>query len=86
MASKAPATAAPLPESRPSSQAGGGNIFSRFFRFCRESSSELKKVEWPGQNQVIQGTVVVIVACIIVGFYLWINDQVWKEFVSKVLL
>ena len=40
----------------------------------------------PGQNQVIQGTVVVLVACVIVGVYLWLNDQLWKEFVQKVLL
>ena len=25
---------------------------------------ELRKVEWPGQNQVVQGTVVVIIACV----------------------
>ncbi len=64
----------------------GGNPISNFFRFVRESISELKKVEWPGQNQVIQGTVVVIVACIIVGTYLYINDQIWSEVVKKVLL
>ena len=54
--------------------------------FIAESAAELKKVEWPNQNQVIQGTVVVIVACIIVGVYLWLNDQLWKEVVQKVLL
>jgi preprotein translocase subunit SecE len=54
--------------------------------FIQESWAELKKVEWPGQNQVIQGTVVVLVACLIVGVYLWLNDQLWKEFVQKVLL
>jgi preprotein translocase subunit SecE len=57
-----------------------------FFGFIGESIAELKKVEWPGQNQVIQGTVVVLVACIIVGAYLWLNDQLWKEVVQKVLL
>ena len=54
--------------------------------FIHESWAELKKVEWPGQNQVIQGTVVVLVACTIVGAYLWLNDQLWKEVVQKVLL
>jgi preprotein translocase subunit SecE len=54
--------------------------------FIQESWAELKKVEWPSQNQVIQGTVVVIVACVIVGLYLWLNDQLWKEVVQKVLL
>jgi preprotein translocase SecE subunit len=54
--------------------------------FVAESWAELKKVEWPGQNQVIQGTVVVLIACLVVGTFLYVNDQVWKYVVSKVLL
>ena len=54
--------------------------------FIAESWAELKKVEWPGQNQVIQGTVVVLIACLVVGTYLYLNDQVWKYVVSKILL
>jgi preprotein translocase subunit SecE len=54
--------------------------------FFAESWAELKKVEWPGQSQVIQGTVVVLVACLVVGTYLYINDQIWKQVVSKLLL
>jgi preprotein translocase subunit SecE len=54
--------------------------------FFAESWAELKKVEWPNQSQVIQGTVVVLVACLVVGTYLYINDQVWKQVVSKLLL
>ncbi|MBV8079553.1 MAG: preprotein translocase subunit SecE [Actinobacteria bacterium] len=54
--------------------------------FAQESWAELQKVEWPSQNQVVQGTVVVLVACIIVGVYLYANDQLWKEVVQKVLI
>jgi preprotein translocase SecE subunit len=54
--------------------------------FIAESWAELKKVEWPGQSQVIQGTVVVVVACVVVGAFLYVNDTVWKYVVSKVLL
>ncbi len=54
--------------------------------FLVESYGELKKVEWPGQNQVIQGTVVVLIACLVVGVYLYVNDIVWKHVVSKVFL
>jgi preprotein translocase SecE subunit len=54
--------------------------------FVQESWAELKKVEWPNQNQVIQGTVVVLVACVVVGTYLYLNDQVWKQVVSKLFL
>ena len=54
--------------------------------FVAESWAELKKVEWPGQNQVIQGTAVVLIACVIVGIFLYANDQLWKEVVQKVFL
>ena len=54
--------------------------------FVGESWAELKKVEWPRQNQLIQGVVVVLVACIVVGVYLYANDLVWKRFVQDVLL
>jgi preprotein translocase subunit SecE len=72
----------PDPAARPATQrrwGGGGN-------FIRESVGELRKVEWPGQSQVIQGTVVVIIACVIIGSYLYFADQVFNKLVSKVLL
>ena len=55
-------------------------------RFVKESWAELKKVEWPSRAQVVQGTIVVIIACVIVGTYLYAADQVFKPFVRTVLL
>ena len=55
-------------------------------RFLGESVGELKKVEWPGQNQVVQGTVVVIIACVIVGTYLFVADEVFRRLVQNVFL
>jgi preprotein translocase SecE subunit len=69
------------PAAHPAEERSGGR-----FRFVQESWAELKKVEWPGQNQVIQGTVVVLVACVVVGTYLYLNDIVWKHVVSKLFL
>jgi preprotein translocase subunit SecE len=54
-------------------------------RFVQESWAELKKVEWPNQNQVIQGTVVVLIACLVVGAYLYFNDIIWKHVVAKII-
>ncbi len=71
---------------RPQPQRSAQPEERRRSNFFAESLAELKKVEWPNQNQVIQGTVVVLVACIVVGTYLYINDTVWKHVVSKVLL
>ncbi len=55
-------------------------------RFVKESWGELQKVEWPSRAQVIQGTIVVLIACIIVGAYLYGVDQLLKPFVRVVLL
>jgi preprotein translocase subunit SecE len=59
---------------------GGGR------RFIEESWGELRKVEWPGQRQVMQGTVVVLIACAIVGAYLWVADLALERLVENVLL
>jgi preprotein translocase SecE subunit len=74
---------APKPQPQPQ---GPGPEERHRSNFIAESWAELKKVEWPTQNQVLQGTVVVLVACIVVGTYLYLNDQVWKQVVSKLLL
>jgi preprotein translocase subunit SecE len=55
-------------------------------RFLQESVAELKKVEWPSQQQVISGTAVVLIACLIVGVYLYGNDQLWSYVVKHILL
>ncbi|SRR6266511_1596085 len=54
-------------------------------RFISESWGELKKVEWPGQSQVIQGTVVVLIACLIVGTYLFAADQAFRPLVRTII-
>jgi len=54
--------------------------------FVGESWAELKKVEWPTQNQLIQGVVVVLIACVIVGVFLYAADLVFKRLVQNVLL
>ena len=68
---------APVAESRVDIPRGG---------FVRESVAELKKVEWPNRPQVLTGTLVVIIACAIVGAYLWVADQAFSRLVERVLL
>ncbi len=57
-----------------------------FIRFVQEAIGELRKVEWPNQQAVVSGTAVVLVACVIVGAFLWVNDELWKYVVQHVLL
>jgi preprotein translocase subunit SecE len=77
-AAAAPREAHRAPEAPSVSQPRGG--------FIRESYAELKKVEWPSRPQVMTGTIVVIVAVAIVGIYLWLLDQGFKNLVEKVLI
>ena len=55
-------------------------------KFVRESWGELKKVEWPNQRQVMTGTIVVLIACAIVGAYLYVADLLFEPLVQEVFL
>src|SRR5687768_2862887 len=54
--------------------------------FIAECWGELKKVDWPNQRQVMTGTIAVIIACAIVGAYLYGADLALRPFVERVLL
>jgi preprotein translocase SecE subunit len=71
----------PRPETEERRAPGSGPV-----HFVQESWGELKKVEWPSQRGVVSGTVVVIVACIVVGTFLYLNDAIWKYVVQHILL
>ncbi len=53
--------------------------------FFREVVSELKKVTWPGRQEVINTTVVVIVTTVFFGFYLYGIDLVLTQIQLKIL-
>ena len=75
-----PAVDAPRPaEAAPAERRRRGS-------FVRESYGELRKVEWPHRQQVLTGTIAVIIACAIVGAYLWVADLAFKNLVERVLL
>jgi preprotein translocase subunit SecE len=74
------------PGMQPASTQTGRREPRRRGRFVKEAWGELQKVEWPNRGQVVQGTIVVIIACVIVVTYLYAADQVFKPFVRTVLL
>jgi preprotein translocase subunit SecE len=59
---------------------GGGR------QFISESVAELRKVEWPGQRQLLSATVVVLIAIAVVGLFLWVSDEAFSRLVRDVLL
>src|SRR6185436_8454141 len=78
-AARPPADAKPASDGHPASRRRGG-------RFVSESWAELQKVDWPGQQQLIQGTVVVLIACLVTGVYLFAADELFRRLVQHVLL
>jgi preprotein translocase SecE subunit len=53
--------------------------------FFSEVKSELKKVTWPGRDEVRVTTIVVIVTTIFFGFYLYGLDLVFSRAASLIL-
>jgi preprotein translocase SecE subunit len=74
------------PSQQPVKQQTGRKAEHPRGQFVRESYAELRKVDWPSRRQTFQGVVVVIIACTIVGFYLWGLDQIIRPLVDRVLL
>ena len=54
-------------------------------QFLREVRVELKKVTWPGRNEIIGSTAVVIIASFAVAFFLGFVDLVLQKALGLVL-
>ena len=51
--------------------------YKRFWTFLKDSRAELKKVTWPSRKEVTSTTLVVIVATIFFGFFLYFMDVIF---------
>ena len=47
--------------------------------FFQDTAAEMKKVSWPGKNEVVGTTVVVIVATIVFAVFLWGCDLLFYK-------
>ena len=43
-------------------------------KFLRDLKGEFKKIVWPSKKQIINNTIVVIVAIIVIGVFIWAID------------
>jgi len=57
----------------------------KLMEFLREAKAELKKVTWPGKQQVWYSTLVVIALTFAVSAYLGVVDMVLTALVSRVI-
>ena len=56
--------------------------YKRFINFLRDTKAELKKVTWPSRNEVTSTTIVVIIATVFFGFYLFFMDVLFSWLIS----
>ena len=54
----------------------------RFLNFLKDTKAELKKVTWPSRNEVTSTTIVVIIATVFFGFYLFFMDVIFSWLIS----
>ncbi len=52
------------------------NLGQSVVGFGREARAEVRKVVWPSRQETVQTTLMVIVAVIIIGIFLWLIDMV----------
>ena len=58
--------------------------YRRFINFLKETRAELKKVTWPSKNEVYSTTIVVIIATVFFGFYLFFVDVSFSWVISRI--
>lgn len=58
---------------------------SHTIRFVRESRAELRKVTWPTRQTTIRYTLIVIGACLVVGFVIGGIDFLFTKVLERLL-
>ena len=53
--------------------------------YVSDVRTEMKRVTWPGKQEIYGTTVMVILTTFLFGIYFWICDQAFSLTVSKVL-
>jgi preprotein translocase subunit SecE len=61
------------------------NWWQRLKTFLREVVVETKKVTWPGRDEVVATTVVVVAASFIFGIFLYVCDLIFFRLVDWVI-
>ena len=58
--------------------------YKRIIPFLKDVRAELRKVTWPSRNEVYSTTIVVILATIFFGFYLFFMDIIFSWLVAQI--
>jgi len=58
--------------------------YKRFLNFLNDVKAELKKVTWPSRAEVTSTTIVVIIATVFFGFYLFFMDVIFSWVITHI--
>jgi len=58
--------------------------YKRVVPFLKDVRAELRKVTWPSRNEVTSTTIIVIIAIVFFGFYLFFMDVVFSWLLSQI--
>lgn len=58
------------------------NTRVKLIRFFKDVRNELKRVVWPTRNQLINNTVTVLLACLLVGIVIWVADAGFRALMN----
>jgi preprotein translocase subunit SecE len=53
-------------------------------RYLRESRSELRKVNWPSREQTTNLTIVVVVVCLALAFFMFGFDTLFAKIITSI--
>lgn len=58
---------------------------SKIGEYLKDTKSEIKHVIWPGKSQVFYYTLIVIVASVLVAYYLGVFDFIFSRGLEKAI-
>ena len=66
-------------------KAAKSSVVAWITKWFRDRKSEIRKIVWPGRSQVINNTLVVLCAILIVGVFIWILDAIFSFGVANII-
>jgi len=59
--------------------------WTRLREYVSDVRIEMRRVTWPGKQEIYGTTVMVVITTFALGFYFWFCDQVFSRSVQKIL-
>ena len=73
-----------MEKSRKSFSAGFDSVTGRIRRFCADTVAELRRCSWPSRQQLLESTVLVVVAMVILACFVAGVDEIARQIIRFV--